>query len=1369
MPDVNLNAAAVKARNIRTTDVIPAFNPDEVDASESGRTDTLAEVIATIFQNPPDSLTDDQATALRTLLEIAHQDDVPDNDDIDARVQEGLTAAVTGNTETGIAVTRQSDGTIDFVVDDAVRFQVVIADRDPTEADYDAKRLFFNGFELEKVLRVPLSGHGVTFTTSSLGINAFEDGIYLNRTEANAAGTPSNGQRYYNRQANRWERWQSSGGYWDTQQSSAVPRDGTGSLWAGLWETEQIAGGHIHRAGQIAAYPNADGDYTLYRASAISTQSYRYELGPIVDLHEYLTEEEIEARFTEEDLYRGEYSSSSTYTAPQIVKESGGSRYFMYTDTTDRDSDHDPAAYPEYWLEVSAGLAFISDAGNIARRYRPGHVFYASGTLYLCETRPSSALTATQVVASSDFINLTERIDDSTIDRDSSRRLRVKDGGIAAAKLATSAVSSAKLAGSAVTTAKIASSAVTDAKLANAKANTDLQNVASDLTETEQDTVTERIGTGVKFVTALPSEGDVANADRGKLYGVRANRTSHVTEWNHLRPVADAEVGYFTAATSGNAQGFGSGYGHHEANNNIVSIRETLSSGIIHVMRVDVASTGEIPRDNDTKSIYIRERGSSDDWRGFDMINGADGTFVSLSYDKSNGYIDAGHEYEYVIVDNQIAGNEADTVTNPPAADRFDAWPGGAKWVEIPDIEDLSSLGHITVIVEETRAATTNKADTDLGNVDDDLTDDEKTAIRTKIGVGESGDASDDTKANVDLQNLDSALTDDEKSNIRTDLGYGDVVENDVGLGSGNIPQLDSGGDVNIGVIPAGIARVSNPTFTGSPKSTTPSAGDDSTRIATTAFVQDEAVVEANPTGSDGDNLTRINIGGTNYNIPEGGGGGGGGGVSEVAFGSSLRSVNYSSTVQSDTTGVAILNIADADIEFEHGDFTVTTESGVSKVTVPEAGVYEITFGARFGTTSSASNRRISAAGAVVVDRLGAGTDIDYFYGPAGYFRGIATTENPTIGCSVLVELATTDEVTIHVVSDSQGDPQNLTVYTDRSHFGMVKVAQDPSDSGQESPAEEGVTELTADRVSVLFYKYGTTLQDAPTAHWRFDDEWDDEDTPGDEGWHTSEASALETAELDPDYATAGYYLQTAQETVRRRLNSDGDAYTYTDSGYTVTAAWDVQYSTNAIESHETYDSTLDHYTRFRDSDGTLGPWIPIGTTVGANTWLALVSHQNVYPGNASEDNVVIVYDFGLFSDILFLMTGFRNVTVEVDGEDEVQRHLGPIHSFVLKRGGGFVVADESSGEENNLVTNKTYQWRYNSVDGLTISLLQQASVNPDVASFVQADSEPPTQVGGRFKIISTNGDEAHVNKIRFFGQSNSYGRMDLSLYGRLA
>ena len=207
---------------------------------------------------------------------------------------------------------------------------------------------------------------------------------------------------------------------------------------------------------------------------------------------------------------------------------------------------------------------------------------------------------------------------------------------------------------------------------------------------------------------------------------------------------------------------------------------------------------------------------------------------------------------------------------------------------------------------------------------------------------------------------------------------------------------------------------------------------------------------------ADGEVLTADGSGGAAWEAAAAGGGGGGDGTPVVAFGSSLRGANYSSTVQNDTDGIGILNIADADIEFEEGDFTVTTVSGVSKITVPQAGVYSVSFSAEIGTTDATNNRRISAVGVVVVDRGGDGTDIDYFYGSSSYFRGVDITETPTIAGSVLVELATDDEITVNVVSDGQADPQNLTVYTARSHFGMVLETGSGGSGGTPSDMQEG-------------------------------------------------------------------------------------------------------------------------------------------------------------------------------------------------------------------------------------------------------------------------------------------------------------------------
>lgn len=56
-----------------------------------------------------------------------------------------------------------------------------------------------------------------------------------------------------------------------------------------------------------------------------------------------------------------------------------------------------------------------------------------------------------------------------------------------------------------------------------------------------------------------------------------------------------------------------------------------------------------------------------------------------------------------------------------------------------------------------------------------------------------------------------------------------------------SIPIADSGGKIADGWIPATVARLASPTFTGTPTAPTQTASDNSTKIATTKFVKDQA------------------------------------------------------------------------------------------------------------------------------------------------------------------------------------------------------------------------------------------------------------------------------------------------------------------------------------------------------------------------------------------------------------------------------------------------------------------------------------------------------------------------------------------------
>ena len=205
------------------------------------------------------------------------------------------------------------------------------------------------------------------------------------------------------------------------------------------------------------------------------------------------------------------------------------------------------------------------------------------------------------------------------------------------------------------------------------------------------------------------------------------------------------------------------------------------------------------------------------------------------------------------------------------------------------------------------------------------------------------------------------------------------------------------------------------------------------------------------------------------------------------------------------------------------------------------------------------------------------------------------------------------------------------------------------SEAGQESPGTEGVAELTPDLVRVIFWKWVLTTDgkpDDPTAHWRFDDEWDGTTPAQGGGWYTSRSEALDVADNAPTFSEDTWTLWSATEQVRRRVVND--AYSYTDGGYTVTAAWDIQYSTDDGTTWTTTEPTdLYHYIRYRDQEtGEWGPIIPIGTSVGSNDWQPIRTNDLVYPGGSDEDELGAYYDFSDFSELLFVAAGYRLVTV---------------------------------------------------------------------------------------------------------------------------
>ena len=68
MADVVLRSATPRGKSIGVDDLVFGADPNQTDASVAFKADLVSEFIATVFQNPPSSLTEEQATALRTLI-----------------------------------------------------------------------------------------------------------------------------------------------------------------------------------------------------------------------------------------------------------------------------------------------------------------------------------------------------------------------------------------------------------------------------------------------------------------------------------------------------------------------------------------------------------------------------------------------------------------------------------------------------------------------------------------------------------------------------------------------------------------------------------------------------------------------------------------------------------------------------------------------------------------------------------------------------------------------------------------------------------------------------------------------------------------------------------------------------------------------------------------------------------------------------------------------------------------------------------------------------------------------------------------------------------------------------------------------------
>ena len=339
----------------------------------------------------------------------------------------------------------------------------------------------------------------------------------------------------------------------------------------------------------------------------------------------------------------------------------------------------------------------------------------------------------------------------------------------------------------------------------------------------------------------------------------------------------------------------------------------------------------------------------------------------------------------------------------------------------------------------------------------------------------------------------------------------------------------------------------------------------------------------------------------------------------------------------------------------------------------------------------------------------------------------------------------------------------------------LLPTAVAAGESGQESPGNEGVAQLTPNLVEITLWKWVLTTDGKPAdpaAHWRFDDEWDGTTPQSADGggWYINRANALDEADNNPAFSEDTWTLWTANEQVRRRVVNE--AYSYVDGGYTVTAVWDIQYSTDGVTWVST-EPDLNAYVRYRDQEtGLFGPIIPVGTNVGSNDWIAIRTNDLVYPAGANVDELDAVYDFGNFSELLFVVAGYRSVSVDDGlGGTIIVGVNGPWHQYIVSRGGGWPTADASENEDNNDADDGScFQFTYfatNTGVGLQIWERGDDYVDPGNPPFLQDDGEPPRQLGGHFKIVSTDGDEAHVTKFRFFAFSHQFARTQMSIFAR--
>ena len=315
-----------------------------------------------------------------------------------------------------------------------------------------------------------------------------------------------------------------------------------------------------------------------------------------------------------------------------------------------------------------------------------------------------------------------------------------------------------------------------------------------------------------------------------------------------------------------------------------------------------------------------------------------------------------------------------------------------------------------------------------------------------------------------------------------------------------------------------------------------------------------------------------------------------------------------------------------------------------------------------------------------------------------------------------------------------------------------VAASANAGEGGQQSPGNEGVAEQTPDLVTVVLYQWFDDAVDAipsdPTAHWRFDDEWDGTTPFQGGGWFTSRIDAGDAADNNPDFDEAEWTLWVATEQTRRKVNSD-DEYYYSDSGYSLYSVFDDHYSVNSNGPwHATFEDG-DKWMRLRTAVGGFTRPIPL-SGVTEVVWQPLVSEAAIYQRGPEIDEAE-TYDISPAIDISsYDQLRFTMRTVKV--ANGVEQAAMQVYDFIIHRppdGWNVFSPGALSLQEG------TYQFHYDNTipNGLVIFRLVLSQITTATGDGREADIDIPDAVrnvggegfnktAGRFKFLGTSEED---------------------------